>query len=346
MKVVVLAGGYSPERDVSLSSGCMISNALAEKGHAVVLVDAFLGIKEPAAGLLSLFKKNPDYVPCHYPIPTIPPDLEKMWAERKPDTGMFFGENVLEICRLADAVFLGLHGNAGENGQIQAAFDLLNIHYSGSCFSGCVLAMDKNLTKQILYANGLPTSPWVHIRDVHQPNYEKINKIGLPCVIKPANGGSSIGVSIATTIEELKDGIQKAAVCDKEIIIEKYLDGREFCVGILDQKTLPVIEIIPKDGWFDYEKKYQPGLTAEICPADISEELSEAMQQAAIKIHNVLKLGFYSRIDFKTDSSGDFYCLEANTLPGMTPNSLLPKEAAANHILYADLCNQIINHCN
>lgn len=346
MKIVVLAGGYSPERDVSLSSGCMISNALAEKGHEVVLVDAFLGIEEPPAGLVSLFKQIPDYKSCHYPIPTIPPDLEKMWLERVPDTGMFFGQNVLNISHLADYVFLALHGSAGENGQIQAAFDLLNIRYTGSSFQGCVLAMDKNLTKQILYAGGLPTSPWVYIANANNPNFEKIiNKIGIPCVIKPVRGGSSIGVSIPQTINELKEEIKKAALIDKELIIEKYIGGREFCVGILDQTPLPPIEIIPNDGWFDYEKKYQPGLTREVCPADIPDGLKEAMQQAALKIHNRLQLCYYSRIDFKAEPSGDFYCLEANTLPGMTPNSLFPQEVAAAGISYADLCDKIINNC-
>lgn len=346
MKVVVLAGGYSPERDVSLSSGCMISNALAEKEHEVVIVDAFLGIEEPPAGLASLFKQIPDYKKCHYPIPTAPPDLEKMWLERVPDTGMFFGQNVLNISRLADVVFLALHGSAGENGQIQAAFDLLNIRYTGSGFQGCVLAMDKNLTKQILYASGLPTSSWIYIPDAGNPDLEKIiKKIGIPCVIKPVRGGSSIGVSIPQTIDEMKEGIKKAAAVDKELIIEKYISGREFCVGILDQTPLPPIEIIPNEGWFDYEKKYQPGLTREVCPADIPDGLKEAMQQAALKIHNRLQLGYYSRIDFKAEPSGDFYCLEANTLPGMTPTSLFPQEAAAAGISYADLCDRIINNC-
>lgn len=346
MKVVVLAGGYSPERDVSLSSGCLISNALAEKGHAVVLVDAFLGIEEPAGGFDSLFKTGSDYINSHYEIPKTPPDLKKLWSERVPDTGMLIGQNVLKICREADCVFLGLHGSLGENGQIQAVFDLFNIPYTGSGFQGCVLAMDKHLTKQVLYSAGLPTAPWIWLPDPENADYEKIiRKIGFPCVIKPARGGSSIGVSIPQTPPELRAGIEYAAGMDRELIVEKYVEGREFCVGILDQKPLPPIEIIPNEGWFDYEKKYQPGLTREVCPAEISESLQEALQQTALKIHQQLDLGYYSRIDFKAKSNGDFYCLEANTLPGMTPTSLFPQEAAVAGISYSDLCDKIIRHC-
>ncbi len=193
MKVVVLAGGYSPERDVSLSSGCMISNALAEKEHEVVIVDAFLGIEEPPAGLASLFKQIPDYKKCHYPIPTAPPDLEKMWLERVPDTGMFFGQNVLNISRLADVVFLALHGSAGENGQIQAAFDLLKyplywLRLSGLCAGYGQESDQTNLIRK-----------WASkfILDYHsrrrQSGFGKNHqKIGIPCVLKPVRGGSSI----------------------------------------------------------------------------------------------------------------------------------------------------------
>lgn len=345
MKIAVLAGGNSPERDVSLSSGWMICNALAEKGHAVVLVDAFLGIKKPAEGLASLFRSAPDYQPGSHEIPTTPPDLEKLKTSREPETGMFFGENVIEICQLADVVFLGLHGSPGENGQIQASLDLLNIRYTGSGFSGCVAAMDKSITKELLHVNRLPTASWLYLRHPEELRWEMIEKIGFPCVIKPPRGGSSIGVSIPKNKEEFRAGMElalsKSDEFEHDLIIEQYIAGREFCVGILDNQALPPIEIIPNEGWFDYEKKYQGGLTQEICPANISNELAGRLRDAALKIHYVLRLGFYSRIDFKVDEEGNIYCLEANTLPGMTPNSLFPKEAAAAGISYADLCDRI-----
>jgi D-alanine-D-alanine ligase len=155
-------------------------------------------------------------------------------------------------------------------------------------------------------------------------------------------------VSIPKNKQEFEAGItlalSKSDGIEHDLIIEKYIEGREFCVGILDNQPLPPIEIIPNEGWFDYEKKYQSGLTQEICPADIPAELAQRMQEAALKIHNVLRLGFYSRIDFKVDRDGNIFCLEANTLPGMTPNSLFPKEAAAAGIAYADLCDRIVTN--
>lgn len=348
MKVAVLAGGNSPERDVSYSSGCMISNALAEKGHEVALIDVYLGINTPFQGLQSLFKKYPDYQKQSYKIPTTPPDLEKLAAQRVSDTGMFFGENILELCRLADVVFLALHGSAGENGQLQATFDLLNIHYTGTGFAGCVLAMDKHLAKEVMVANDLPTAPWVYLDRYDQLNWDQIDSLGYPCVIKPPRGGSSIGVSIPQNKEEFLRGIQAAIASAEDrqpdLLVEKYLAGREFCIGILEGISLPAIEIIPNEGWFDYEKKYQSGLTREVCPAEIPEELSIRLQDTALKIHRALKLGYYSRIDFKVDGDGNIYCLEANTLPGMTPTSLFPQEAAAVGIGYADLCDKIVRN--
>ena len=348
MKVVVLAGGNSSERDVSFSSGCMISNALAEKGHAVALADVFLGVEKPENGLESLFTKYPDYQKKVYKVPTAPPDINKIIAERTPDTGMFFGQNVLDLCRIADVVFLALHGSAGENGQLQAAFDLLNIRYTGSDYAGCMLAMDKLLSKEIMVANGLPTAPWLTIRPHDELDWDKIEAIGFPCVIKPPRGGSSIGVSIPGNREEFLQGIQSAKeATDKptqEILVEKYINGREFCIGIIDRTALPAIEIIPNEGWFDYEKKYQDGLTSEICPADIPLSLMFKMQDIALDIHSALRLGFYSRIDFKVDSDGGIFCLEANTLPGMTPTSLFPQEAAAAGISYATLCDRIVRN--
>ncbi len=348
MKVLVLAGGNSPERDVSFSSGCMISNALADKGHEVALVDVFLGIDAPADGLSTLFKKHPDYQKQVFAIPSTPPDLNKIISSRTPDTGMFFGQNVLDCCRLADVVFLALHGAAGENGQIQAAFDLLNIRYTGTDFPGCVLAMDKLVTKEILSANGLPTPPSVLIPRGGAVNWQEIEALGYPCVIKPLRGGSSIGVSIPVNSEEFLTGLQEAQAAmdkyDRGILVEKYIDGREYCVGIIDRTALPVIEIIPNEGWFDYEKKYQAGLTKEVCPADLPMSLMLKMQTIAFDIHLALHLGFYSRIDFKVDSDDNIYCLEANTLPGMTPTSLFPQEAAAAGINYAALCDRIVRY--
>ncbi len=345
MKIVVLAGGLSPERDVSLSSGCMISNALADKGHAVVMADLFMGIKEPAGGLDSLFKRKPEYQSLHCSIPSIPPDLDAVQKSRKPDTGGLFGENILPLCQKADAVFLALHGAAGENGQLQAAFDLMNITYTGTGYIGCALAMDKIVTKQILTHAGIPTAPWISIQDYRHPDWNQLENLGYPIVIKPVRGGSSIGTSIAHNHEELISGLEMAARVKPDIMAEKYMGGHEIDVGVLDGKALMPIEIIPKSGFFDYEKKYQDGLTREVVPAEIPDSYKKVLMTASEKIHQLLQLGYYSRIDFKIVDEDHYICMEANTLPGMTPASLFPKEAAYAGISYADLCNEIVEHC-
>lgn len=342
MKIVVLAGGISSERDVSLSSGCKIADALAEKGHEVAFVDSFLGVEKPAEGLESLFKKIPEYKSTVVSIPSEPPDLERVWAERVPDTGCAFGQNVIEICRMADVVFFGLHGQGGEDGQMQATFDMLNIRYTGSGFYGCVQAMNKDVAKHLMKANRIPTARWEHINPWEKPHRDRILALGFPMVVKPNCGGSSIGTYIVDNEEELDRALEEASKVSTDLICEEYFGGREFCVGIKDGQALPVIEIIPVSGWFDYEKKYQPGMTDEVCPAHIPEEHARKLQDAALRVHNSIGLGYYSRIDFKMTDDGEFVCLEANTLPGMTPASLYPKEAAAIGLSYADLCDEIV----
>lgn len=342
MKIAVLSGGISPERDVSLSSGCMIANALAEKGHAVVMVDSFLGIEAPEEGLETLFKQGADYQPKTLGVPNEPPDLDKVRRERKPDTGCNFGQNVLEICRLADVVFIALHGEGGEDGQVQATFDQMNIRYTGSGFYGCVKAMNKDVAKHLMKASRIPTAHWEHVIYPDDLNWDRIRALGYPQFVKPTCGGSSIGTFKCENEEEVRNALEEASKVSEDLICEAYFGGREFDVGILDGKALEPIEIIPVAEFFDYESKYQPGMSQEICPADISPEHAEILKDAALRIHKCLGLGFYSRIDFKLEPDGSFTCLEANTLPGMTPGSLFPKEARAAGISYADLCDMIV----
>lgn len=344
MKIVVLAGGISTERDVSLSSGSSIANALAARGHEIAFVDSFLGVEKPAAGLESLFKKIPEYQNITVSIPTEPPDLKKIWAARKPDTGCAIGQNVLDICKLADVVFIALHGQGGEDGQIQATFDQLNITYTGSNFYGCVQAMNKDVAKHLMKANRIPTARWEHISDWEPPHMDRVRALGFPMVVKPTCGGSSVGTYIVRNDEELDAALKAAGEVSPDLICEAYFGGREFSVGILDGKALRPIEIIPVSGWFDYEKKYQPNMTSEVCPADISYEYEKELKRAALRVHHSLGLGYYSRIDFKMLEDGTFTTLEANTLPGMTPASLFPKEALEAGISYENLCEMIASH--
>jgi len=240
-------------------------------------------------------------------------------------------------------VFLALHGAMGENGQIQAAFDVLGIKYTGTGYIGSLLAMDKDLSKRLLRQAEIPTAEWLVFTDDSISIEYVIEKIGLPCVVKPCSAGSSIGVSIVHNIEELQKAVSVAKKFESNVLIEQMISGREFSIGILNGKALPVIEIIPKEGFYDYKNKYQTGLTQEICPANLSENDTGRAQSLALRIHDILRLGAYSRIDFILNEKKEFICLEANTLPGMTPTSLIPQEALADGISYIELCNRIVH---
>lgn len=338
MKVIVLAGGLSPEREVSLSSGSKIANALMEKGHEVLLLDLYLGIKD-VTDFSSLFRKVEDQNPYQYQVPKEEPNLVEL-KEASGNGACLIGENVVSLCQFADKVFLALHGSIGENGQIQAIFDIYGISYTGSGYIGSLLAMDKGLSKIIMKEHGIETPGYVvaDVREEHQLE----ETLMLPCVIKPLSCGSSVGVSIVRSQEELEKALLYAKKYENKVLIEELIVGREFSVGVLNHQVLPLIEIIPKMGFYDYTNKYQSGMTIEVCPAQLEEEISVKIQEVALKVHEVLQLGFYSRVDFLLKDDGSFYCLEANTLPGMTPTSLLPQEAEAMGISFSELCELIL----
>lgn len=338
MKIVVLAGGLSPERDVSLSSGTLIANALRRSNHEVILIDVYEGIQTEDK-LEVLFNCNEQKT---YIVPKEAPDLSII-KQKNNNGDSLIGPNVIKLCRIADMTFIALHGSMGENGQIQAMLDVLGIKYTGTGYIGSLLAMDKDISKKLINEQYILTPKWITI-DVKEMDINHIiEKIGLPCVVKPCSNGSSIGISIVNNKQQLEDAIVLAKSHESKIIVEQKIEGREFSVGIIDKEPLPVIEIIPKQGFYDYKNKYQKGLTEEICPAEISETKTQTVQSLAMKIHDLLQLGSYSRIDFILNNEDEkFYCLEANTLPGMTPTSLLPQEALAKGISYTELCDRIV----
>ena len=335
MRIVVLAGGLSPEREVSLTSGSLIANALMERGHAVALVDVYEGL----AGEL-VWRRQGD-ARYHATVSEAVPDLAVIKA-RCCGRGALIGPGVLDACRAADVVFIALHGAMGENGQLQATLDNFGIHcYTGSGYIGSLLAMDKDITKRMLTLAGVDNAPWI-LFDAAQDDVARIqSEIGLPCVVKPCSCGSSVGVSIVETEAELADALAFAAKYEPMVLIERKITGREFSIGILDGEALPAIEIIPKSGFYNYKNKYQGGCTLEICPAALSADEAARIADAALRVFAALRLDGYARIDFILDAEGRFWCLEANTLPGMTPMSLLPQEAAAVGISYGELCDRI-----
>lgn len=342
MKIVVLSGGLSTERDVSLASGAGICKTLRERGHQAFLLDVYLGFPYDSDKLEEVFTLPNAGLEIAEGIKTTEPDLAAIKASREDQSDCFVGPNVIDICRLADIVFMGLHGDVGENGKLQATFDILGIRYTGPNYLGSALAMDKGITKQIFKMSGVPTPLGMSLKKAEKDTPLADLGLKFPVVVKPCSGGSSIGVYIVDTQEAYEAAIENSFRYEDEVVIEPYIKGREFACGIIDGKALPVIEIIPKNGWFDYSNKYQAGATEEVCPADIPAEVAERIQRATELAFQALKLDVYSRADFLWDDNDDIYCLEMNTLPGMTATSLLPQEAKAAGIEYGELCELII----
>jgi len=342
MKIVVLAGGLSTERDVSFKTGDMVAKALRENGHQVILLDVFMGYSDKREDLTGIFDRSEEVSVKVEGIPEVAPDLAKVKASRKDQSDNFFGPNVIELCQMADIVFMALHGENGENGKIQAAFDLFGIKYTGTGYLGSALAMDKGMAKKLFLHHNIPCPKGVAMKKENRTEDVSVLGVSLPCVVKPCCGGSSIGVSIVHTEEEFKTALDEAFRLENELIIEEYVEGREFSVGVMELKALPVIEIAPVVGFYDYKNKYKAGSAVETCPADLPEETSKKMQEYAVAVAEVLGLNTYSRMDFLLNKKNELFCLEANTLPGMTPTSLLPQEANAVGMNFNQLCEKII----
>ncbi len=334
MKIAVLCGGLSHERDVSLSGGMNIAAALRGLGHRVALVDLFLGWTEPFDAIEDVFTQTDGG--SRFAVGEDAPDLDAVRAMR-PGQGLV-GPNVLAICQAADIAFLALHGEEGENGKLQAYFDINGVKYTGSGYLGSALAMNKELTKLLLRDAGVPVADGVTVRrgeDAPEPPF--------PCVVKPCSGGSSVGTTIVRGPEEYAAALELAFRYEDTVLAERFIAGRELTVGVLDGKAMPVTEIIPKSGFYDYKNKYQPGLTDEPCPASLTAEETAEIQRLAERAYEALHLQAYGRVDFIMGGDGVFYCLEANTLPGMTPTSLIPRMGRAMGMDYAALCQRLID---
>ena len=334
MKIVVLCGGLSNERDVSITSGSCVARSLRERGHSVVLLDMFLGYGGDCSDPTKLFDEQQQDL--RYSVGEETPDIASLIAS---GDGSRLGKNVISICRAADIVFLALHGEDGEDGKIQATLDMYGVKYTGSGYLGSALAMNKELSKTLFNAAGIPTAPAITLR-----KGEGIQASPwIPCVVKPCSGGSSVGTSIVRTQEEFSAALEFAFKYEDDVLVEKYIKGRELTVGVMDGKAMPSIEIVLKNGWYDYKNKYQAGFAEEICPAPISAEDEERLGRLAERVSKALMVDVYCRADFiMDDDDGEIYCLEANTLPGMTPTSLVPQMAAEQGKSYGELCEKII----
>lgn len=335
MNIVVLAGGISTERDVSLVSGTMIYKALKKKGHHVVLLDVYVGYEGNISGIFDL---EYDWTENIKGIQETAPDMEHIKDLRKDKSNCFFGPNVIDICKESDIVFMGLHGENGENGKVQAAFDLFDIKYTGTEYLSSALALDKAISKQLFALHGVPTPKGFVLKKGETDQ----NEVSFPCVVKTCCGGSSVGVYIVHTLSEYQEALANAFTYEDTVIVEEYIKGREFSVGVVEGTAYPIIEIAPIKGFYDYKNKYQAGSAIETCPADLPEDITKEMQKYAEMAFDALKMVTYARMDFRLSEDHKIYCLEANSLPGMTPTSLLPQEAKALGISFEDLCELII----
>ena len=335
MKIIVLAAGTSSERDISIVSGCGAAKALRNKGHEVFLLDVYEGCSDEEA--LHAFENSQNIDAAADYMKARTRQVEKECTERRE----FFGKNVIRLCQEADSVFMALHGANGEDGKVQAAFDLFGIRYSGCNSVGSALAMDKGLTKILFNYFGVPTPKGFVVNESDLDKTLKGHGMHLPVVVKPLSGGSSVGVTIAETESEYKKALLDAFMYEDRAVVEAYIKGREFSVCVINGEAYPVVEIIVSEGFYDYENKYN-GKTTEICPAELPEEKVREMQEMAVEAVKALSITGYARMDFLMDKEWKIFCLEANTLPGMTPTSLIPQEAKAKGISYENLCEILL----
>ncbi len=326
LKIAVLLGGTSEERDVSIASGAQVVAALRRRGHQVVTVDTALGLLDEDAERALLEAR----------VGLEPPERTALVRMRGQDAGA-----VLSRAQLGDQdlLFLALHGGTGENGTLQTLLDLAELRYTGSGRVGSAVAMDKDLSKRLFRAAGVPTADWL-MAPVDAATVA--DTLGFPVIVKPSQQGSTVGLSKVSRAEDLQPAIELALRYDREVMIERFVAGRELTVGVLGDQPLAVGEIVlGQSGVFDYTSKYQPKGAVEVFPAEVYAEITEEARRLALAAHRALKLDGYSRADFRLDAEGRLWCLEVNTLPGMTATSLLPQSAAAIGIDFDELCERI-----
>jgi len=329
--VTVLTGGASAERDVSLATGVQVARALREAGHRVRTVDTATGLLE---------RQEEERLLEHGV------DVEAGGGRRGIEGGIPPGLVEWPEVREADVLFLALHGGAGEDGTVQALLDLAGVPYAGSGHLGCALSMDKDVSKRLLRDAGIPTPPWEMLPagGLSSPGEvgNLVDRLGLPLVVKPASGGSTLGLTVVRTPGELEPAAAAARAYDREVMAEGFVAGREITVGVVAEEALPVGEIVPDHEIFDYECKYRPGKAEEIFPAEIPGAAARQARELSLRVHRLLRMSGFSRVDFILDGDGEPWCLEANALPGMTATSLLPQAAAAAGVSFPELCDRIV----
>jgi len=339
LNIILISGGPSAEREVSIASSKSILEALRDLGHSVKVVDPIYGEQQIAEEEILKTTNTKES-----------PSLEKLKEIARTSNRNILNCINSKIFDDIDLAFLGVHGKFGEDGKIQTLLELRGIKYTGSDVFSSALAMDKDISKKILKTIGIKTPEWITLLKKIKIDFEKLNRqilnsVGYPCVIKPNDEGSTVGLSIVQPDVEdiqLKRSIDLAFNYSSKILIEQFVKGRELTVPVIGEEAYPVIEIRPKDGFYDYEHKYTKGMTEYFCPAQIPMEKEQEAKRVALKAHRVLGCSVYSRIDFILDGENNLCCLEVNTLPGMTDTSLVPKSATAKGVSFKELIEKLI----
>lgn len=333
LKVLVLAGGRSSERDVSLATGAAVSKGLHEAGFQVLTFDP---VASPRA-----IPWSPDAASAS--INTTPPEQSALATNGNPlGTALTPQDLAMVDLKSIDLIFIALHGGDGENGRLQALLDLCGVRYTGSGMMASALAMDKHAAKRIFMAEGIPTPRWFAAEPGLIPTFDEVRAtIGLPLIIKPSSQGSTVGLTLVREKSQWEKALNDAFAWDQRILIEEYIEGRELTVGVLGGQAMPVVEIIPTHEIYDYECKYTSGRTQYICPADLTPAQVDEVQRLGFEAFTALGCRGYARTDFRMSKDGRFFCLEVNTLPGMTSLSLVPKAARTAGIEFPDLLKRI-----
>jgi len=326
MRVTVLTGGATAERAVAFASAAQIVAALRSREHDVHVVDTCLGLLDDVEEANVLGGA----------VGTAPPSVTELEEQERRMLSEGLAE--LAVVQGSDVLFLALHGGAGEGGTLQAILDVIGVPYTGSGQLASALAMDKDLSKRLFRAAGVPVPAWFMAPVV--PEDVKTG-LGWPVIVKPSKQGSSVGLTLVRKPQDLEAALQLAKRYDDEVMVEQFIPGRELTVAVLGDVPLPVGEIVPQHELFDYESKYTPGMSEETFPAKIATKLARQLQEYALLAHRALKLGGYSRVDFRVSPDDDIFCLEANSLPGMTRTSLFPQAARAAGIDFPEMCERI-----
>lgn len=342
LNVVVLAGGLSNERNLSLKSGAVLSRLLKEKGYHVILLDSFMGYSEHELDIPDAFAESEKYSLEPREISNEIPDLWAVRKRRQDQSNAYFGPNVLQICRQADLVFIALHGAVGENGKVQAAFDLLGIDYTGCDYFSSALSSNKSVSKQLLTEAGIPVPKGYLVYRGQEAAEPETRGLRYPVIVKPNNGGIGLGISVANDHVSFQKALKSAFRWESEIIVEEYVIGREFAVGTLEGKALPVIEVLPLETREKGVGMSLRGETTQKCPADIPQKLSDELMRTAEKVSDVLGVAAYSKVDFIVREDGSYVCLECDSLPQLYQDAHLVQEAEAAGISFGELCDRII----